>query len=62
MSLDSVKLKELQCAFPKLTEVNQYYVLGLAEGLIHAQSVKVAGQLKKPKARFAKNEGMWQDK
>jgi len=32
------KLKKLQCTFPKLTEANQYYVLGLAEGLKRAQN------------------------
>ena len=31
------KLAQLQCTFPKLTEVNQHYVLGLAEGLKRAQ-------------------------
>jgi len=31
------KLAQLQCTFPKLTEVNQHYVLGLAEGLKRTQ-------------------------
>jgi len=31
------KLAQLQCTFPKLTEANQHYVLGLAEGLKRAQ-------------------------
>jgi hypothetical protein len=35
------KLEKLQCTFPKLTEVNQHYVLGLAEGLKRAQKGKV---------------------
>jgi hypothetical protein len=30
------KLEKLQCTFPKLTEVNQHYMLGLAEGLKRA--------------------------
>jgi hypothetical protein len=30
-------LEKLQCSFPKLTEANQQYILGLAEGLKHAQ-------------------------
>jgi len=35
------KLEKLQCTFPKLTEANQQYVLGLAEGLKRAQNGKV---------------------
>jgi len=31
------KLEKLQYTFPKLSEMNQYYVLGLAEGLKRAQ-------------------------
>jgi len=34
------KQEKLQCTFPKLTEANQQYVLGLAEGLKRAQSGK----------------------
>jgi hypothetical protein len=34
------KLEKLQCTFPKLTEANQHYVLGLAEGLKQAQKGK----------------------
>jgi len=40
------KLEKLQCTFPKLTEVNQHYVLGLAEGLKRAQKGKVGEQPK----------------
>jgi len=32
------RLEKLQCTFPKLTEANQQYVLGLAEGLKQAQN------------------------
>jgi len=32
------KLEQLQYAFPKLTEFNQQFVLGLTEGLKHAQN------------------------
>jgi len=35
-----LKLEKLQCTFPKLTEANQQYVLGLAEGLKRAQGGK----------------------
>jgi len=38
MSNDNVKLEKLHCTFPKLTEENQHYVLGLAEGLKRAQN------------------------
>ena len=31
------KLIQLNCSFPKLTETNQVYVLGLVEGLKYAQ-------------------------
>jgi hypothetical protein len=34
---NSANITELQCAFPKLTEANQQYVLGIAEGLKYAQ-------------------------
>jgi hypothetical protein len=34
------KLEKLQCTFPKLSEANQHYVLGLAEGLKQAQKGK----------------------
>ncbi|MCL2793041.1 MAG: hypothetical protein FWD87_08105 [Spirochaetaceae bacterium] len=32
-----MKLEYLQCNFPKLTETNQCYILGLVEGLKQAQ-------------------------
>jgi len=35
--INQVKIERLQCTFPKLTETNQYYVIGLVEGLKHAQ-------------------------
>lgn len=34
---NDTRLMHLQCTFPKLTETNQFYVLGLAEGLKQAQ-------------------------
>jgi len=34
---EDLKLKHLQSAFPKLTETNQFYVLGLAEGFKYVQ-------------------------
>ena len=40
MNIDR-KLAQLQCTFPKLTEANQHYVLGLAEGLKRAQKGEV---------------------
>jgi len=36
-----LKQEKLQSTFPKLTEVNQHYVLGLAMGLKLAQNGKV---------------------
>jgi hypothetical protein len=36
--VNNAKVATLQCAFPKLTEANQQYVLGVAEGLKYAQS------------------------
>jgi hypothetical protein len=37
MSIDHHKLGQLQYVFPKLTQTNQQYILGLTEGLNHAQ-------------------------
>jgi hypothetical protein len=36
--LKHTKQRRLECTFPKLTEANQQYILGLAEGLKHAQN------------------------
>ncbi|MCL2237547.1 MAG: hypothetical protein FWC05_04725 [Treponema sp.] len=36
---------KLQCTFPKLSESGQFYVMGLIEGLKHAQS-KIIEKLK----------------
>jgi hypothetical protein len=45
MSIENdTKLLKLQCTFPKLTEENQQYILGLAEGLKHAQGEIGKGQ------------------
>jgi len=38
------QLEKLRCAFPKLTEANQFYILGLVEGLKQAQG-KISGKL-----------------
>jgi hypothetical protein len=35
--INHVTLEQLHCTFPKLTEANQQYVLGVAEGLRYAQ-------------------------
>ena len=35
--MDNSRIGKLRCTFPKLTETNQCYVLGLAEGLKQAQ-------------------------
>ena len=40
------KLEKLQCTFPKLTEANQQYVLGLVEGLKRAQNGRSGEQPK----------------
>jgi len=43
------KLEQLFCAFPRLTEINQVFVLGLAEGLIYTQGKKkgkIVGKMK----------------
>jgi hypothetical protein len=50
MSIETIKLTQLQCTFPKLTEANQHYVLGLAEGLKRAQGGKVGEKVKEEKA------------
>ena len=48
------KLEKLQCTFPKLTEANQHYVLGLAEGLKQAQKGRIGEQSKEAKAGSGK--------
>jgi len=48
------KLEKLQCTFPKLTEANQQYVLGLAEGLKTAQKGRVGEKVKEAKADSGK--------
>jgi len=52
---DTVKLEKLQYTFPKLSEANQSYVLGLAEGLKQAQNGKAKEQPKEAKVDFRKN-------
>jgi hypothetical protein len=37
-TFNSTRLAKLQCTFPKLTEEDQQYVFGLAEGLRYAQN------------------------
>jgi len=49
------KQEKLQSTFPKLTEVNQHYVLGLAVGLKLAQNGKVGERAKEAKTGFAEN-------
>jgi hypothetical protein len=48
------KLTQLQCTFPKLTEANQQYVLGLAEGLKRAQKGSSTNNQKEVRAGFGK--------
>jgi len=54
MSIDNIKLEKLQCTFPKLTEANQQYVLGLAEGLKRAQKGKVEERARDTKVNSEK--------
>ena len=35
--VNDARIGKLRCSFPKLTETNQIYVLGFAEGLKQAQ-------------------------
>jgi len=48
------KLAQLQCTFPKLTEVNQQYVLGLAEGLKRAQKGRLGEEARDTKVPSGK--------
>ena len=34
---NNVRLERLQCTFPKLTEANQYFVMGIVVGLKYSQ-------------------------
>ncbi|MCL2720536.1 MAG: hypothetical protein FWD47_04260 [Treponema sp.] len=45
--IEQFKLAHLQCSFPKLTETNQHYVLGLVEGLKHSQVTNREKQVQK---------------
>jgi len=56
MNTDSLKLEKLQYNFPKLTEANQLFVLGFAEGLKQAQNCKVYNQPEEVKAVLGKPE------
>jgi len=38
--IEQLKVEHLHCTFPKLSESNQFYVLGLTEGLKFAQQGK----------------------
>jgi len=51
------KLEKLQCTFPKLTEANQQYVLGLAEGLKQAQNGRPSQQPRGAKTTGRVKEG-----
>ena len=51
------KLEKLQCTFPKLTEANQQYVLGLAEGLKQAQNGRPSQQPRGAKTNGRVKEG-----
>ena len=50
-------LEKLQCTFPKLTEVNQHYVLGLAEGLKRAQDSRFPNSQHGAKPSLGKQTG-----
>ena len=41
-----LKIKQLERTFPKLTEIHQQYVLGITEGLKHAQENLTKSQIK----------------
>jgi hypothetical protein len=56
MNFDNLKLEKLHYTFPKLTEANQLFVLGFAEGLKQAQNCKVDDQSEEVKASFVKKE------
>ena len=36
-NIENAKLSKLQCSFPKLSETNQQYMLGVAVGLKYVQ-------------------------
>jgi hypothetical protein len=55
--INSDNLVKLQCTFPMLSELNQHYVLGLAEGLKQAQGKNVKLQDKKVNASVDKIKG-----
>jgi len=46
-----VVIDKLRCKFPKLTETNQQYILGLVEGLEKAQNNGSKKRLKRAKKK-----------
>jgi len=56
---NSTKVDHLKTTFPKLTEANQQYVLGLAEGLKQAQSGKAGEEAKEEKESFGKHSSKY---
>jgi hypothetical protein len=56
-----VVMEKLYCTFPRLTEANQQYVLGLAEGLKKAQNSGLKEQPKMGENGLKKSKGgLWQ--
>lgn len=54
VTVNNEKLVKLQCTFPKLTESNQQYMLGIAEGLKHVQNNGGKKQVKRMKTGAGK--------
>jgi hypothetical protein len=45
---NNLRLVHLKCSFPRLSETNQFYILGLAEGLKYAQGIGEKPMVKIP--------------
>ena len=57
MGFPNNKLTQLQYTFPKLTEKNQQYMLGVAKSLKHAQENRAKKRLKNLKNDAGKTGG-----
>jgi hypothetical protein len=66
MSIYRPKLGQLQHVFPNLTQTNQQYILGLTEGLSHAQKCLMEqeegkeGPQRREKDKRNRNPGLYE--
>ncbi|MCL2212029.1 MAG: hypothetical protein FWB95_08920 [Treponema sp.] len=57
--IEQVKLKDLENTYLMLTETNQFFILGLVEGLKHAQGNTNSKSLAKKELKNYKNHNIF---